>query len=82
LFLRPDVNQTFRYSCVARSENNKIARGNPDSSIIVGVETLIVQINQIENIRFVGLSNFKHLIILSNRQLSQFVTMIIHIDFL
>ena len=29
----PDVNPSFRYSCVARSEDGKIATGNPNSSI-------------------------------------------------
>ncbi len=29
----PDVNQSFRYFCIAKSEDGKIATGNPDSSI-------------------------------------------------
>ncbi|MHC4538052.1 MAG: hypothetical protein ACYS6K_29335 [Planctomycetota bacterium] len=29
----PDVNPSFRYFCVAKSEDGKVATGNPDSSI-------------------------------------------------
>lgn len=31
----PDVNPTFRYSCIAKSKDGKTATGNPDSSIPV-----------------------------------------------